>query len=175
MQALVGAVVLAWLLLVVLAFAMAGLLRQLRDVQVALARSMSAGPGAGSGTVHPPREIPAVVRPRDGLDRAVILLVDHDCALCAEVAPVFAQLADEWSRSLDFVVLGRVADKKFEELNGVRYVVDPGACQRLDPGWRPALVIIDGGGKVVAAEPAGSPESVRAMVGSAAGTKLTTS
>lgn len=161
MEALTAAVVLAWLVLVVLAFAMAGLLRQLRDLQVALARSQQGGPTAGT----PTREIPASVRPRAGAAYAVVLVVDNECALCAEIAPVFAGLAAENPTGLDLLVLGRTSGEKFERLEGnARFVVDAAAWHRLDPGWRPALVAVDAEGTVVAAEPAGSEDAVRAVV-----------
>ncbi|MGW5360133.1 hypothetical protein [Actinopolymorpha pittospori] len=161
MRALVGAVVLAWLALVLLTFAMAGLLRQLRDVQRSLLRARSDGVTTAR---RAPQEIPASLRPQGSARHTVVLLVDNDCPICAEVAPVFADLAALGVPGADFVVLGRGPGEKFESLPHCRYVVDAAACQLLDPGWRPALIVVDTDGKVVLAEPAGSEESVRFLV-----------
>jgi hypothetical protein len=160
MEALVGAVVLAWLALIVLAFAMAGLLRQLRDVQAGLARPVAQVPG------QPPvlREIPASVRPRGASAYSVVLLVDENCPICAEVAPVFAQLAAAGSAALTFVVLGRSRSERYERDERVEYVADAGGYHRLDPGWRPAIVVVDRQARTVVAEPAGSEEAVRAVI-----------
>lgn len=160
MEALVGAVVLAWLALIVLAFAMAGLLRQLRDIQSGLARPVAQGPGPAPVL----REVPASVRPRGGTAYSVVLLVDEHCPICAEVAPVFAQLAATGSPTLTFVVLGRSRSESYERDERVEYVADAGGYSRLDPGWRPAIVAIDRQGSIVAAEPTGSEEAVRAVV-----------
>lgn len=160
MEALVGAVVLAWLALALLAFAMAGLLRQLRDVQASLARPHS------DGTIARPslQEIPASVRPQGNASYAVVLLVDNDCPICTEIAPVFADLAAAGERGMDFIVLGRTPAGKFEQLWHCRYLADSDAYHSLDPGWRPAIIAVDADGKVVLAEPAGSEESVRSVV-----------
>lgn len=164
MEALVGAVVLAWIVLVVLAFATAGLLRQLRDVQVALSRAQLAG---GAGPVPAARELPASVMPRGSATHAVVLVVDDHCPMCAEVAPEFDRLAattGPGEGELDLVVLGRTPAEKFAALEHARYVTDSAAYHRLDPGWRPAIVVLNSAGEVLAAEPAGSVDAVRSIL-----------
>jgi hypothetical protein len=160
MDALVAAVVLAWLALIVLAFAMAGLLRQLRDIQAGIARPVTQAPGIAPVS----REIPESLRPRGTTTYSVVLLVDENCPLCAEVAPVFEQVAAAGSLVLTFVVLGRVRSESYEQDGRIEYVADAGAYHRLDPGWRPAVLAVDSQGRVVAAEPAGSEEAMRAVL-----------
>ncbi|MET9023732.1 hypothetical protein ABZV93_27540 [Actinopolymorpha sp. NPDC004070] len=169
MQALVGAVVLAWLALALLAFAMAGMLRQLRDLQAGVAAAVgvtvAADGGAGSvGTIPHTPETPLSVRPRDDAMCAVVLLVDDNCPVCAEVAPYFDDRANGSSAALDFVVLARTQVAKFAGLTGARFVADPAACHLLDPGWRPAIVVLDRAGAMVTREPAGSKKVVDAVV-----------
>ncbi|MGW0230627.1 hypothetical protein ACWDWO_20110 [Actinopolymorpha singaporensis] len=171
MEALVGAVVLAWLALVLLAFAMAGILRQLRDLQAAVAAAGVVGLAAatdggadGVGTIPDKPETPLSVRPRDDAVCAVVLLVDDSCPVCAEVAPHFDDLANKSSAEVDFVVLARAPVAKFTGLTGARFVADPAACHLLDPGWRPAIVVLDRAGAMVTREPAGSKKVVEAVV-----------
>ncbi|GAA2759112.1 hypothetical protein [Actinopolymorpha rutila] len=169
MEALVGAVVLAWLALVLLAFAMAGILRQLRDLQagVAAAGGLAAtadGGVLGVGTIPDKPETPLSVRPRDDAVCSVVLLVDENCPVCAEVAPHFDDLANRSSAAVDFVVLARTPVAKFAGLTGARFVADPTACHLLDPGWRPAIVVLDRAGAMVTREPAGSAKVVGAVV-----------
>jgi hypothetical protein len=160
MDALVAAVVLAWLALIVLTFAMAGLLRQLRDIQAGIARPVAQAPGVAPVS----REIPESLRPRGTTTYSVVLLVDENCPLCAEVAPVFEQVAAAGSLDLTFVVLGRVRSESYEQDGRIEYVADAGAYHRLDPGWRPAVLAVDTQGRVVVAEPAGSEEAMRAVL-----------
>lgn len=172
METLVGAVVLAWLALVLLAFAMAGMLRQLRDLQagVASAAGLAAVAGGGVpgvGTIPDNPQTPLSVRPRDDAVCALVLLVDDNCPVCAEVAPHFDDLANKSSAAVDFVVLARTPVAKFAGLTGARFVADPTACHLLDPGWRPAIVVLDQSGAMVTREPAGSKKVVDAVVADA--------
>jgi len=168
MEVLTSAVVLAWLVLVLLAFAMLGILRQLRDLQQTVIQRNNAGPTA------PRRELPAELRPQAGREYSAILLVDAGCPTCERVAPVFAELARTSSGDIDFVLLSYSDEQKWDALEGVRRVMDQAAYHRLDPGWRPAVVVLDAAGEVLATEPAGSEESVRAVVESVVGARLPT-
>jgi hypothetical protein len=156
MDPLTAALVLAWIVLIVLAFAMAGLLRQLRDLQAALRR------GVPAGQAPPDRPVP--IRPADGKVRSIVLLVDGHCPLCAEVAPVFADLARSGGTEVDFVVLSYAANDIADRLDGVRFLADSDAYHRLDPGWRPAIVVVGQDGEIEAVEPAGSETAVRALL-----------
>ncbi|WUH99511.1 hypothetical protein OHR68_39490 [Spirillospora sp. NBC_00431] len=157
MEIVAAALVLAWVAIILLAFAMAGMLHQLRDVQSALARRTV------SGGIDVPQELPDAVKPESGRSHAAVLLVDDSCAICAEAVPAFASVAGTGSPDIDFLLLSRKPLEKLAvERGDVRTVVDGDAYHLLDPGWQPALVIIDGDGTVLEAEPAGSAEAVRA-------------
>lgn len=161
MATLTAAVVLAWIVLVVLAFAMAGLLHQLRDLQAALRRQGAGGAPAVAARAALPADIP----PQDGKVASAVLLVDDHCPICAEVAPVFADLARARNTEIDFVVLASSANSdKWSALHGVRQVSNGDAYHLLDPGWRPAIVVIGPRGAVLATEPAGSQEAVRSVI-----------
>lgn len=170
METLTAAVVLAWIVLIVLAFAMAGLLRQLRDLQAALVRQHTSG-AAGAAV----RELPESVRPENGKTHSVVLLVDDHCPICAEIAPVFAGLAEAGHVEVDFVVLSYSTNEKWVALDNIRYLPDAEAYHFLDPGWQPAVVVVGPNGEVLAAEPAGSEEAVRSVIGNIATTHLTNS
>jgi hypothetical protein len=165
MEVLTAAVLLAWLLLVLLAFAMAGLLRQVRDLQAALTRQRGTATRSG---------LPVSIRPSAGHAYAAVLLVDDGCPICARVAPAFARLAHGAPADIDFVLLRRSNSLAWEPPEGVRLVADQAAHHRLDPGWQPAVVVLDADGDVLATEPAGSEEAVRAVVETIAGLRLPT-
>jgi len=132
MSPLVAAVGLSWLAIVLLALAMAGLLRQLRDVQAAL---RVARPAATGEPVAPPS-----VRPASGEELALVLLVAEHCGVCEVVAPAFAAVAARARSGFGFVLLAAdaaEADRVGAHTGGavVRVVGDPVAYHRLDPGW----------------------------------------
>lgn len=157
MSVTAAALVLAWVCLALLAFAMSGLLHQLRDVQVALSRQHFLGPSAG-------RELPDAARPQGGRRYAALLLVEEHCPICVEVTPLFVEVAVAGPDDIDFVVLTSSDGEKWQSLDGVRHLADPVAYHLLDPGWRPAIVLVDRKGQVVAAEPASSGDSVRTVI-----------
>lgn len=157
MSPVVAGLVLAWLVIAVLALAMAGMLRQLRDVQRVL---RAARPGEDRAVAAPES-----VRPGVGEDLALILLASEHCAVCDMVAPAFAMVAATARDGVGFVLLA--ADPAEAERIGahvdparVRVVGDPVAYHRIDPGWLPALVLIDTDGLGLAAEPVGSAEAL---------------
>jgi hypothetical protein len=158
MSATTAAVVLAWMALLVLAFALAGTLKQLRDVQAALVEL-----GARVGRSVAPRQL----RPSSADRRAAVLLVDRNCAVCPEVLAEFLRLAPEVATRVDATVLSHADDERWEAVrraDAVRLVVDRAAYHQLDPGWRPAVLSIDAQGSVRSAIPAGSGEALREAV-----------
>lgn len=162
MEALTAAVVLAWLLIVLLAFALAGILHQVRHLRGHVVRLLATTTRSATGADP---QLAAEVLPRSGRSFTAILLVDESCPICAEVAPCFLELGTAREASAtDFVLLSRDESTKFAGSGDVRYVKDSGTFHQLDPGWRPALVVIDRKGKVLAAEPAGSPKALSALL-----------
>lgn len=161
MEALTAAVILAWIVIAILAFAMAGLLQQLRSVQAAVTRKGLASADSGN---HPVRQLPDSVLPLPGKSQSAVLLVDTDCPVCAEITPVFSELAAAQTE-IDFLVLGYGTSEKWDSLRNVRVLSDATAFHLLDPGWRPALIVLDATGTIMATEPVGSVEAVRSVVG----------
>lgn len=169
MAALLG---LAWLAIVVLALALAGTLKQLRDVQAALVEL-----GGQLGRQHVPESLrPAggqagVQADGQGTDSlAVVLLVDQLCVSCAEVVGEFVELAAA-GLDTDAIVLTHSDDERWDVVrhSPARLVLDRATYHRLDPGWRPAVLAVDANGTVRSAVPAGSREALRDAVHAVAG------
>lgn len=162
-----AAMVLTWVVLVLLAFALAGILRQLRDVQAEL-RANAARSSRDSTAPEP-------VRPTDAASLAVVLIADDNCPICADLAPLLPELAEDTPPDVEFVVLTASASAKWEALatGRVRAVADRETFLAVDPGWRPALLAIDPAGSVLAAEPVGSVDALRRLVTHFAGTQMT--
>lgn len=168
MAALLG---LAWLAIVVLALALAGTLKQLRDVQAALVEL-----GGQLGRQHVPESLrpagaqPGVQAGGQGTDSlAVVLLVDQLCVSCKEVVGEFVELAAGLDN--DAIVLTHSDDERFDVVrqSPARLVLDRATYHRLDPGWRPAVLAVDANGTVRSAVPAGSREALRDAVHAVAG------
>lgn len=160
-----AALLAAWVVLILMAFAMAGLLRQQRDMQAAVIR-LDGYPR------QVPAPVPARLRPaRQGTTLAV-LIVDHRCTTCPDVLREFLRLVPALPNSVEAAVLTYSAGNS-DEAGGwvdvernpdVRLVVDAAAYHVLDPGWRPALLQIDHEGAVVREVPVGSPEALAAAL-----------
>lgn len=158
-----SALLAAWIVITLMVFAMAGLLRQQRDLQAAVGR-------LGGRVKQAP--VPTRLRPtRPGCTLAV-LIVDHRCRTCPDVLRAFLRLVTELPSSVEAVVLTYSATNSdpagvwadVERDPGVRLVIDADTYHLLDPGWRPALLQIDQEGAVTREVPAGSPEALAAAL-----------
>ncbi|WFF02986.1 hypothetical protein [Micromonospora sp. WMMD964] len=156
MDLITAAVILAWIVLVLLAFALAGVLRQIRDIQATLQ-------GHRTGLV-PQRQLPGTILPTGDKNLSLVLLVDEGCAVCAEVTPVFAELAAAHQGDIMFTLLSAARSDKFSAVEGVGYLADSVGYHILDPGWRPAVALVDRDGEILLAEPAGSEAALRSVV-----------
>lgn len=154
MSVLSSAVVLAWGCLIVLSLAMAGLLRQLRELQAEV--TQLAAPG-WRGTTN--RRVAALA----GEGPLILLVLDPGCSFCDTVHEPFTRLA------------GQHPDTRFEVLSphqrwpaapGVRSRTDQGLVAELDLPWAPALLLADAGGTVLAARPVQSPDRLGEQVAS---------
>lgn len=158
-----AALLAAWIVITLMTFAMAGLLRQQRDLQAAVARL------GGSAKRAP---APVRLRPTRESTTLAVLIADHRCATCPDVLREFLRLAPELPSSMEAVVLtysagnsdGSGAWADVERSPDVRLVIDADAYHVLDPGWRPALLQIDHEGAVVREVPTGSPEALAAAL-----------
>lgn len=157
MSFVVASLVVTWLAIVVLALALAGVIRQVRDLAHAV-RSRGRSP-----LVLRSEAIPSL-RSTDGTSRTVLLVVDDVCTTCRHVAPEFAAMAKN-AAGTQFRVL-TYAEGTRAWLDGAEIVVnvDEEAYRRLNVPWRPALVLVDIDGTVLEAKPVGSVESLRRTV-----------
>ncbi|MGH3917045.1 MAG: hypothetical protein ACRDTC_27080 [Pseudonocardiaceae bacterium] len=154
MSVLSSAVVLAWGCLILLTLAMAGMLRQLRELQVEVAQLTA--PGWRGGTNRRVAELA-------GEGPLMLLVLDPGCSFCDTVHEPFTQLAGEHSGTR-FEVLS--PHQRWTGGAEVRSRVDQGLVAELDLPWAPALVLADTDGTVLAARPVQSPQRLGEQVAS---------
>ncbi|MGA8519375.1 MAG: hypothetical protein WB735_14810 [Pseudonocardiaceae bacterium] len=155
-----AALVLSWGCLALLALAMAGILRQLRELQAEVAQ-LSAPPWrAATG-----RRVPELA----GADPLVLLVLDPGCSFCDAVHEPFTQLAGEYPATR-FEVLSPRA--RWADTPTIRSRVDPGLVTELDLPWAPALLHVGADGTVLAGQPVASPERLDEQVASLLNTAL---
>jgi hypothetical protein len=156
MNPLTAAVILAWVAIVVLAFAMAGILHQLRGLQTVILRQSSDSHEA----IRASRQFPSTLLPRQGKLRSAILLGNSACGVCREVSPVFEALAGQHEENpVDYIIL-TYDDQYMGEFENARLIVDAASYHSLNPGWIPALVVANSAGEVLFVEPVGSKEAI---------------
>jgi hypothetical protein len=149
---LTATVVLAWGCLLVLTLAMAGMLRQLRELQAEV--TALGAPQQHSMTGRP-------VPPLAGDGPLVLLVLDPGCSFCDAVHEPFTQLAREYPGTRFDVLSPR---QRWANAPAVRSRIDSGLVAELDLPWAPALLHVDAGGTVLAAQPVRSPERLGEQV-----------
>ncbi len=154
MSVLTAAVVLAWACLAVLTLAMAGMLRQLRELQADVAQLGAPPQRAITG-----RRVPELA----GAGSLVLLVLDPGCSFCDTVHEPFARLAREHPGTR-FEVLS--PGQRWAGAPGIRSRVDPKLVTELEVPWAPALLHVDSDGTVLAGQPVQSPERLGAQVAS---------
>ncbi|HEX2299228.1 MAG TPA: hypothetical protein VHH34_12060 [Pseudonocardiaceae bacterium] len=154
MSFLAALLALAWLAIIVLAFALAGVLRQLHDIRETMRHGRGLPPRHGSGAI-------AALRSASDTDRSILLVVDDACATCRLIFPEYAAQAREIPGREFRVLTYSEASRAWLEGAGVRVDVDPDTFRQLDLPWRPALVLIDPDGTVLDARPVGSAQSLQ--------------
>jgi len=164
MSVLTAAVVLAWGCLVILTLAMAGMLRQLRELQTEVAQLGTPQTTQWRGSTG--RQITELA----GEGGLMLLVLDPGCSFCGAVHAPFTRLA------------GAHPGTRFEVLSPrdrwpgppeIRSRVDQKLVAELDLPWAPALVLADPGGTVLAARPVQSPDRLGEQVASLLQTDLT--
>ena len=163
MSPLVAAVVLAWIAIVLLAFALAGVLRQLFDLRTALvgseATSRPPGPIAGL-LVSDAASKDSPWHPQG----SILFFLDDTCVSCRNI---WAELS-----SIDSPLRSAVADAGLEAVVYFRDsaigTADPvptlrearETFERLNIVATPSLALVDGAGRVRSGTPAGSVDAV---------------
>jgi hypothetical protein len=155
-----AAVVLAWVAIVLLLFAIAALQRQLRDLQASTVRDLRRDTA------------PDELLPADGRRYTIVFVADGGCPSCHELVPLLPARVAGLPADIDIaVVAGEVPPSWPEAVEGtrVRLVPSPSVLHRIDPGWRPALILVDVSGRVLAAEPVSSAASLDRLLETFAG------
>jgi hypothetical protein len=138
--------VLSWGCLAVLALAMAGILRQLRELQAEVAQ-LSAPPWRAAAG----RRVAELA----GADPLILLVLDPGCSFCDAVHEPFTRLAGEHPGTRFEVLSPRT---RWADTPNIRSRVDPDLVRELDLPWAPALLHVDADGTVLAGQPVPSPE-----------------
>jgi hypothetical protein len=155
MSVLAAMVALAWGCLAVLTLAMAGMLRQLRELQAeVVALRGDQGMRPWQATVG--RRIPQLA----GTSPAVVLVLDPGCGLCDEVREPFTRLPVEYP-SIRFEVLSpRALRQHWTDAPDIRSRIDAALVAELDLPWAPALLHLAGDGTVLAAQPVAAAQQI---------------
>ncbi|MGH3814980.1 MAG: hypothetical protein ACRDUV_21470 [Pseudonocardiaceae bacterium] len=145
---LTAVVVLAWGCLLVLTLAMAGMLRQLRELQTEVAQLAAPQQHTITG-----RRVPALA----GAGSLVLLVLDPGCSFCDTVHEPFTRLAREHPGTRFEVLSPR---QQWAGSPDVRSRVDQALVTELELPWAPALLHVDRDGTVLAGQPVQSPEQI---------------
>jgi hypothetical protein len=156
LSATAAAIGLAWIAIVLIALAVAGLIRQVRELRSVLIDGFGVGFLAGVA--------PAPLRPSAGRQDAIVLVV--------EPASADQELVDAFDRA----VRGRGVATEAKLLvtegvpglrvpTGVASVIDRRAVEALRVPWYPALVHVGTGGAVLDAAPVGSIDTMAQLLG----------
>ena len=161
MNALTAAVVLAWGCLAVLTLAMAGMLRQVRELQTELTQ-LRAEQQTLPWRATTGRRVPALAGPGS----LVLLVLDPGCSLCDTVHEPFTRLAGEHPDTRFEVLSPRPprAHQRWADAPNIRSRVDPEAVSELELPWAPALLHAGDDGTVFAAQPVVSPGRIGEQV-----------
>ncbi len=147
---LVAALVLAWVCLILLVLAMAGMLRQIRELQADVAELTPRGRRPMVG-----RQLGALA----GETSTVLLMLSPGCGFCEVAYRMVADLAGSHPQTRFEALSYRAADWPTKPSLPVR--VDERLFAELDVPWAPALLVVDRSGTVVSARPIGSEEALR--------------
>lgn len=161
MSVLTAVVVLAWGCLTVLTLAMAGMLRQLRELQTEVSQ-LRVEPGTQPWRATMGRRLAELA----DMGPLVLLVLDPGCSLCEAVHEPFARLADEHPAVRFEVLSPRVHRTRQHSADAasIRSRVDPQLVAELDLPWAPALLHASHDGTVLAAQPVTSAERVGEQV-----------
>jgi hypothetical protein len=154
-----SAIVLAWLAILILAFAMAGLLQQVR--RLSAGRSTQATMGLRSGMQAPPLRQDAQPLPEVN---TVVLFLEPGCEVCERNLRRAEDLAEENEGDLHVVAIFPASADGFRPRR-VEFVEHGSeAFSRYQVPLTPFGVAVDRSGRVVQAMPLGSEEALEELV-----------
>ncbi|MQA15822.1 MAG: hypothetical protein GEV09_17190 [Pseudonocardiaceae bacterium] len=149
MNVTTAALVLAWICLVLLVLAMAGLLRQIRELQADVAGLSPRGRRPVVG-----RQVSALA----GNTRTVLLVLSPGCPFCQVAYRMIAEAAEAHPEIRFEALAFRAAG--WDTSPAVPLRVDEQLFADLDVPWAPALLAVDPSGIVVSARPVGSVDAL---------------
>jgi hypothetical protein len=151
-----AALVLAWFAIVLLAFAMAGLLRQVNALKEGRGAPVGLGPGArvslDSSTIA-------------GRTR-VLLFAAPDCSSCHEILEQLPSVLDQSQDDIELSVVVRTHSDGLPVDSRARTLVDPALFTEFHVRLVPVAAAVDASGVVLRTEPVGSPERFQAFLDS---------
>jgi hypothetical protein len=156
-----AALVAAWAAILLLAFAMSGLLRQIREFQAGVAQPSRRGPGPSVGTI-------LQIEQRDTLTDAFLFFAGKSCRTCDALIPEIVRLSRTWNGPHLVMVYREDAGRR---LDGIEILTDPELFEELNVSVVPFGVITDAEGRVVLADLLGSRERFKRFVAAARGRK----
>ena len=159
MSVLAAGLTLAWGCLAVLTLAMAGMLRQLRELQTEVV-ALRSEQGMQPWRAAVGRRLPQLA----GAGQAILLVLDPGCGLCDEVHEPFIRLPAEHPGTRFEVLSPRPPRQHWTDAPGMRSRVDPELAAELDLPWAPALLHVDHDGTVLAAQPVVAAQQISQQV-----------
>lgn len=151
------ALLVAWVAILLLAFGLAGLMRQVHLLRHAL---------YGEGLGYPesvPNDILPTIRAKDSNIPAVLLFVDSECATCQEIIPSIEAAARRIGERLDFVLLFRHAAHTAK--SSVHYIEHQHRLfKALAVTATPTAILVDPSGRVLSRTPIGSIDSLSSFL-----------
>jgi hypothetical protein len=146
-----AALALAWVAIAVVALAVAGLIREVRELRAVLVD--------GFGVSFLTGEVPPALRPAAGKTDAIVLAAEQG-TVSPDLLAAFAGAARAAAGSDFKVLVGDIRFKAEPSPAGVTAVADPRAFQCLRLPWYPALVHVGADGALSDAAPVGSVEAL---------------
>jgi thiol-disulfide isomerase/thioredoxin len=157
MTPVTAALIVLTVAVVLLAAAGAGLLRKVRELELAVYR----GVGLRFTVPQLAHDAPRVTTP--GRVAVVAKLTRH-CPVCVEVMQAMEKSAKEHAGALEYVVVGDDPEIGREPPPGLTVITDLAVWRAVQVPFVPALLIVDGQGIAVDSLPAGSGEAVADIV-----------
>lgn len=159
-----AALLLAWAAILTLTLAVAGLLGQVRSLRREATSGLRVRLGPAVGEAAPPLAIPSVQVPRP----ALVLFADQNCEVCTEVIPAFATRNGRDGATDEDVTkvivfpgdASETAGEHASQYSAITLTNQRDAFEAWNIRATPYCVFIDDSGRVLAAGPVGSRESL---------------
>lgn len=157
MNAYAAFLILAWIAIILLAFAMSGLMRQLHDMtRHQNSRGLSLGLAPGTLATYLPD------KQHFSQARRLMIFADTDCESCQSIVPLFDDLVDSLPEEHEGIVITRNSAKGFSSLRKTRVVADPVAFDYFNIPFVPVAVAMRDG-EILTTQAVGSEELLRAF------------